>query len=463
MAETWTHCDIQSARTRYRAPPVISTTRTLFASSHWLSKRSHRQAFPRTNPLSAFPGSRKPPNWAPTDTVTRLLGEAQSSQGPSCPALRMPSRTGTLRSAVPRYPQVVHATDAEWSRAARAALALALPNSGPEPTAFGDVRAQAIADAAIENAIPAEVQAGAREWGRPDVESLLADEVSRLTLLSLRHLSGTLLLREVLRESDIDSVVMKGLPLAALTRTSAFHRPSSDIDILIATEALPAAHAALIDNGARLLARFPAPDESATFGLYRRFRHESGYAFRGSHLDLHWRLGGNYSVYPSAATVIERAMTVRVGDVAVTAPSVEDALLHATLHWQGMGFRKMKYVLDIMGLLRLTSARSRGSLPRSARQVLAICEALASSRSDWSVPESPSPGRWWSMAVSALATPPRDPGTYAQQRRESLLQQLRDTPGLVDRAIVPLRSVAGPIARRRSERNPGASGPAKRP
>ncbi len=334
-----------------------------------------------------------------------------------------------------------------WSRAARAALVLAMPTPGLEPAVFDDVPGEAIAAAALDNQIPAEVRDGARRQRRPDVADLLAGRVQAQGFSALRQMAELLELRRALSGAGIDSVVMKGLPLAALTRRDAFVRPSSDIDILIDPDALGAAHRALTESGARLLPNFPEPDDSLSFAMYRRFRHESGYVHRVTHLDLHWRLGGNFSLFPPASTVIGRAVSIQVGGHGVPAPCAEHGLLHATLHWQGMGFRKMKYVLDIEGLRALTDVGSQQQLPRSAKHVMAISAALVGSGADWSTLSPPSPRRWWNMAVAAMASPPPDQGSYAARRRRSFMAQLLYTPGVRDRVVVPLRSVAGPIAR----------------
>ncbi len=331
----------------------------------------------------------------------------------------------------------------------RAVLGVALEAAGIDPPMPLDDPdrwdAAQLARLSQLSGIPAEVHRGASDHGLTQLADALAPAQRLTRLHNLQKLATTARALQTLREASIDAAAFKGLAIAGATRADPMTRRSADIDILVPADQLVRLHLALTEAGAVLGPRYIEPRLGAADRAYRYLSQEIGYAFLGQALDVHWHLGYQRRSLPDTVAALARTEPVQVGGVELITLSPRDALIHAVAHWRYQRYGGLKYVVDILGLLRQVEAQD--GLPESTMRGIRVARALASP--GWvtsACPDGVRP-RDWRMAMSSLPNRTRT-NSPRYPRVATVWRHIETTPDWGDRVEIPLRSAAGPLVRK---------------
>lgn len=183
---------------------------------------------------------------------------------------------------------------------------------------------------------------------------------SRLRSAALSYASDGLQLTAKLAEvlaafetEGIEAVVLKGPPLAASIYGRVSLRRFGDLDILIQPENLPCARDLLLRNDFHWDGK-GSPCEPGT--LSETDKHLSlVHSTQGVALELHWSCEEPASRFAlSTGDVFRSAVRVSLPDgTQVRCPGPEEQVLLLTAHGARHGWKQLKWVCDIAGLIRM--------------------------------------------------------------------------------------------------------------
>jgi hypothetical protein len=265
--------------------------------------------------------------------------------------------------------------------------------------------------------------------------------------------------------ANVDAIALKGLTLAQSAYGSLFAREIRDLDLLVRSDSVDAARAALLADGFEWLEAHLDPRADAD---YRRrkthftFHHPE----RGVHLELHWGLLRAPDIAAAAlAPLWDRSRPADFLGAPMRALAPEDELFMLLLHGSKHLWSDLIWLCDLAAFLRAHPAVDwRVVCERAAafraRHFIALGVLMASALLDLAFPAAALDAARADRAMSRLAadliahyfdprpTPPRL--TSAEFLRQLRLRAPIDQPGFIryqlafwqpspaDRAFLPL-------------------------
>lgn len=138
---------------------------------------------------------------------------------------------------------------------------------------------------------------------------------------------------EALREKDVEVILLKGAALAKMVYGDIGLRPMSDVDVLAKKEDLPKAVELLFQMGYGLCENQEAQDQNIhiqeLINSYNRHVPALGHPQGIQKLDIHWTIPDSPF---NIEGLWERAITIKIDKTDVQVLSLEDLLLHLSLH-----------------------------------------------------------------------------------------------------------------------------------
>src|SRR5262245_43474302 len=174
---------------------------------------------------------------------------------------------------------------------------------------------------------------------------------------------------------DPPPVVLKGRLLAHQVWPRAWHRPSSDLDLLVGRADAGPVIATLVAAGYRMPHPHPLREIS---GLLLQCPPD-----RVTPVDLHWRPFRSVGRGIDAEGLLERAQTTTLEGRRVRILDEPDRLLHLLVHSVTHGLRRTKWVLDLYGSALQADVATwrevirRALASRSTRPVFAAASVIA--------------------------------------------------------------------------------------
>lgn len=148
-----------------------------------------------------------------------------------------------------------------------------------------------------------------------------------------------------LRESGVEAIAMKGLPLLLTCYRCPGARPMHDLDLLVSPEQRVAGRAALMAAG---WSSSGMPDALAPFLHGEAFQHQ-----RWKEIDLHWRPFSVISPVQAEAGLWMRARRIPLEGMTVAVPSTEDLLIMVCYNaFKRDSQAPARYALDLIELIR---------------------------------------------------------------------------------------------------------------
>lgn len=192
-------------------------------------------------------------------------------------------------------------------------------------------------------------------------------------------------IQQSLSAAGIDSLVLKGLPLAVQTTGDPGARGAGDIDLLVSVTAVADVRHLLLARG--LVAKPGYDVQPGTWAWRHVLAHSNSLSFEGAltNVDVHWRLDSTYDALPDAATVMARRATVDVGGFAVDALGPRDLLAQSCFHAAKDRWRWLRSLVDIYRLARLPESwegRSVADLSDLERRTLTVAFAALGTPDD---------------------------------------------------------------------------------
>jgi Uncharacterised nucleotidyltransferase len=152
---------------------------------------------------------------------------------------------------------------------------------------------------------------------------------------------------DYLHSKSIQTVVLKGVPLAILYYKNCGVRPMSDIDILV-----PASQALLTYDALKGAGWNPSTDELPEVPM--RYRHSQQFVdASGTEVDLHWNLIIESTRVDSAAVFWDKAVPISIQNVPSYALGPTDMLFHVIVH--GIKWNPeppIRWIADAMTIMR---------------------------------------------------------------------------------------------------------------
>jgi hypothetical protein len=211
-------------------------------------------------------------------------------------------------------------------------------------------------------------------WAGPlglsrDDAAWLADAQRRNTVRSLQAARQAGAMQGRLADEGVHSLILKGVPLSVRTTGTLAGRQYSDIDLLVDIDALGRAERVLRASG---VPRGGAVGGSPLRGPYHRWVRwtQNQQVHRppdGHPVELHWRLFANERLLPLDFETLWRARSdVADGTVAFTTLGAAHELLFVAVHAAVHGFSRLHWLVDVVRLLRTTSAETWEEVTRGA-------------------------------------------------------------------------------------------------
>jgi len=176
-------------------------------------------------------------------------------------------------------------------------------------------------------------------------------------------------LGEVVRAMQTRGVavlLLKGAALARFTYRVAALRPFADLDLLVRSKEVPAAHEALRSEGYAVVGEAPSPTDLAWRHARAYFTPAKSQASRDAAganarwggripVDLHWRLAGYPLTVETTASLFAQAVSVDIDGERARVPAPADLLVTLGVHftrdlWYGKP--RMRYVRDVAEVVR---------------------------------------------------------------------------------------------------------------
>jgi len=187
----------------------------------------------------------------------------------------------------------------------------------------------------------------------------LIAERSQDVLESMRLQSVAVTVVDALTSAGVRVLVYKGVALAAQTTADPSSRGSGDLDLLIAPQDVPKAHAALRRLGASLVDGYIPIPGSPLWPTARRIGCEAPYRFRSVNLDLHWRIDPTPQIASMPYEELwERRSEVKLGGVSIPTLGVLDSLLITCVHGTKEQWHQWRWVVDAVRQLRSVPTES---------------------------------------------------------------------------------------------------------
>jgi hypothetical protein len=217
----------------------------------------------------------------------------------------------------------------------------------------------------------------------PEVVRKIGARAAMLVRQNLEMARESLRIQRLFDDAHIPVLFLKGAALAVLAFGNLGLRSGQDIDLLVTSEALPAATAVIRRAGYR---RFdpPAGISDGQLRLVMPLRKDLGFVHEttGLRIELHWRLFLN----PHAIVEASGRRVVPLAGVGGLRTLGEEDLfaylcMHGALHW----WNRLKWLADINALLvaasndsaeRLLRAAEIRGAGRAAAQALLLCHRL---------------------------------------------------------------------------------------
>lgn len=283
---------------------------------------------------------------------------------------------------------------------------------------------------------------------------------------SLRVAASTAHAHQVLEAGGIEAINLKGVTLSLRTTGRIDGRVSTDVDVLVARESLPAAHRALCEAGYTPFGARSHP----LGGPHRRWSTISTHHVAYSHprhvgIELHWAVSQPKLLDWSFPELWERRRVLDVGARSIPALGDRHELIHSAVHGSGHRFERLAWLLDFARLARpldrdswelaVSDARDLGvlrPLALATRMATEIDPSLhqlpLSSRQDQIVDQLVSRA-WKAMRFPKASRPTR------LQRVDTLRDLLLLRSDLVYK-ITASASSAAPLHQIETSRSPGA-------
>lgn len=170
-------------------------------------------------------------------------------------------------------------------------------------------------------------------------------------------LSGNLLLEaemvrvtSQLRQRGVDLLLLKGMVLGELLYPDPALRPSSDIDVMVQVAQLSQAREVLGDLGYTV-----QPGRQLDFQLARSYDIPYVRATANGQpvlLELHWNLAEPGLFNLDVSTLWARAQQLEVNQHVLPTLSLEDLLIHLTIHIRKHRYVGLRWLVDVSELLR---------------------------------------------------------------------------------------------------------------
>jgi hypothetical protein len=174
------------------------------------------------------------------------------------------------------------------------------------------------------------------------------DAVRRAAARHMRALGDLRLAQQCLGSAGLPLVVVKGPALVERLYGSPDLRSYIDLDLLVRPSDLGAAVWALEAAGCVLLdANWPLLQQEGVHEL--RLLGPAGGA-----IDLHWSLGkgpGTVDVSPAVDTLLDRAVTWRLGDISLLTLDWADTVVHLAVHAAASGGHRLLWCADLRAAL----------------------------------------------------------------------------------------------------------------
>jgi hypothetical protein len=153
----------------------------------------------------------------------------------------------------------------------------------------------------------------------------------------------------LLAQRNIDSLLLKGVPLALLFYAAPELRPMADVDVLVRPEQLERALEALGAAGLRRTDGVSGTSFDTSGG------HAMNLENGGGRVDLHWHVFDGCWARNDDAGLWERARAFNLGEVRALALSAPDQFLHVCVHGhRWMRVPPCRWVADAVTILRAT-------------------------------------------------------------------------------------------------------------
>jgi len=206
----------------------------------------------------------------------------------------------------------------------------------------------------VAPALHARLSTGDKTVVPDEVADWLKSSCRNSALASLLHARRLVTLLGFLNENGVRALPFKGVCLAQQVFGCLESRDPGDIDILVAPEDLETVESLLCSHGYRC-ERFTLEPTRLQRKKIRELAHGLEYVDRekGIHLDLHWRLFANRSLFRVwFSTLWAEGDTVDVLGWKVRTLSLEHTLLYLLAHGSSEGWSHLFRIVDIAEIFR---------------------------------------------------------------------------------------------------------------
>ena len=220
---------------------------------------------------------------------------------------------------------------------------------GPVP--LGEVSVPELAAAVARHRVPELLRSRAAELALPGalvevLDAMLAGHRQR----HLVHVLETARAWRLLDAAGIETLVVKGVPLAVLTTGRPDARGAGDVDLLVRPADAAAAHRLLTASGWALHECGRIEPDMWAWRHVQRWGHTLTYLGAGADVDLHWRLDAMPGAQPATPDLMARRTTVAVAGVTVPTLAAPDAFAHLAGHREGWIW--LRTLVDLRRLAR---------------------------------------------------------------------------------------------------------------
>ncbi len=157
---------------------------------------------------------------------------------------------------------------------------------------------------------------------------------------------------DYLHGEGIQTIVLKGVPLAILYYKNCGVRPMSDVDILV-----PASQTLLTSDALQRAGWDPSTDESLDVPM--KYRHSQKFVGEsGTEIDLHWNLIIESTRVGTASVFWDKAVPIKVQNVPSYALDPTDMLFHVIVH--GIKWNEeppIRWIADAVTIMRSPDLR----------------------------------------------------------------------------------------------------------
>ena len=179
----------------------------------------------------------------------------------------------------------------------------------------------------------------------------------------------TALVSNLLREKNIEFLIIKGVALGTLSQTPA-GRGAGDVDILVDPRDVARLHNVLVTNGFSPALALPDVSRRGTWAVWSYLDREATYLGHSTHIDLHWRISSQRHLFPTFAELYERKAEITVADATVPTLSIADSLAAACYHAYFDQFQPVRSLLDVVSVVKVTNGLALPPYSRKLRRLI---------------------------------------------------------------------------------------------